>query len=166
MRANCEKRKIGETDRADVAAFCVGIRDQEAYGARSRYGWSSVWHEARRVPCHCCFNVCTFTPSLPSPVVYWSRVSEPCTRAIPSMQLPKHHLANPTSKFQPDLSHSLPLYSHTFENKSSLPPPNPPAGLLALADAFVVVVVVVVGAALLHPPKSSSPPHPGLLAGT
>jgi len=58
-------------------------------------------------------------------------------------------------------------YSQTFENKSSLAPPNPLAGLpgpctgaLARDDA---------GAALLHPPKSSSAvtcagaPHLGLL---
>src|SRR5690242_10304246 len=66
----------------------------------------------------------------------------------------------------PNASHITPpkrhAYSQTFENKSSFPP-NPPAGLPALA---VVFVAVVVGAALLHPPKSSSPPHPRLFAGT
>lgn len=40
-------------------------------------------------------------------------------------------------------------YSQTFENKSSAPPPNPPAGLVEAA-------VEETGAALSQPPKSSS----------
>jgi hypothetical protein len=67
---------------------------------------------------------------------------------------------------------SIVVHSHTLENKSSLPPPNPPAGLFCvlLGLAAVVVCVVVVGAALLQPPKSSScatcgAPQLGLLGG-
>lgn len=56
-----------------------------------------------------------------------------------------------------------PTYSQTFENKSSFPPPNAPAGLPPCA--LFCVAVDAAGAALLQPPKSSSPPHAGLFAG-
>lgn len=51
---------------------------------------------------------------------------------------------------------SCSTYSHTFENKSSLPP-NPPAGF-AVDDVVLEVDVCAgaEGAALLQPPKSSS----------
>ena len=44
-------------------------------------------------------------------------------------------------------------YSHTFPNKSSLPPPNPPAAGLLL---FTPPALVATGLAWLHPPNSSS----------
>lgn len=67
--------------------------------------------------------------------------------------------------YAPTPPNPSPTYSQTFENKSSFPPPNPPADLPPCGLFCVAADDEAAGAALLHPPKSSSPPHAGLFAG-
>lgn len=71
--------------------------------------------------------------------------------AIPLLKMPDSNTPQPSQRgCHPPIFCSR--YSHTFENRSSLPP-NPPAGFLVCVDVFAPGVT---GTALLHPPKSSS----------
>lgn len=64
------------------------------------------------------------------------------------LELASHGICTIRGRYKKEII-EIENYSHTFENKSSAPPPNPPAGL-------VEAVVEETGAALSQPPKSSS----------